>query len=170
MRVAPCRSTAQATGAVSQEDRAYMLQALELAKRALGKTHPNPAVGCVIVKDGQVIGEGFHPKAGMPHAEVYALRAAGTAARGATAYVTLEPCNHYGRTPPCSQALVDAGVARVVIGCGDPNPLVAAAGIATLQAAGIEVALIGGAEQQQCYNMNQEFMERMKQQAAASNS
>ncbi|KAF6259062.1 cytidine deaminase-like protein [Scenedesmus sp. NREL 46B-D3] len=161
--IAPCCT------AVSPEDLAYVLQALELAKRALGKTYPNPAVGCVIVKDGKarVVGEGFHPQAGMPHAEVYALRAAGTAAKGATAYVTLEPCNHYGRTPPCSQALVDAGVARVVVGCGDPNPLVAAAGIATLQSAGIEVALVGGAEQQQCYDINHEFMERMKQQAAS---
>eukprot|EP00879_Flechtneria_rotunda_P005799 GHRR01006102.1.p1 GENE.GHRR01006102.1~~GHRR01006102.1.p1 ORF type:complete len:148 (+),score=41.58 GHRR01006102.1:723-1166(+) len=142
-----------------------MRQALELAQKGVGQTYPNPAVGCVIIKDGQVVGEGYHPKAGMPHAEVYALRGAGQAAEGATAYVTLEPCNHYGRTPPCSQALVDAKVAKVVIGVGDPNPLVASAGIATLEKAGIEVVLIGGAEEQQCYDVNAEFMDRMKQQA-----
>eukprot|EP00775_Hariotina_reticulata_P009437 gene9438-9602_t len=162
------RSTGTSTPVVhiTDEDRKYIRQALDLARRALGKTFPNPAVGCVIVKDHQVVGEGFHPKAGLPHAEVYALRAAGRLAEGATAYVTLEPCNHYGRTPPCSQALVDAKVARVVVGVGDPNPLVAAAGIATLKRAGIQVALVGGEEEQQCYNINAEFMERMKQQAA----
>eukprot|EP00879_Flechtneria_rotunda_P007695 GHRR01008068.1.p1 GENE.GHRR01008068.1~~GHRR01008068.1.p1 ORF type:complete len:202 (+),score=54.81 GHRR01008068.1:462-1067(+) len=160
------RTAAQQGGsAVTDEDRRYMRQALELAQKGVGQTYPNPAVGCVIIKDGQVVGEGYHPKAGMPHAEVYALRGAGQAAEGATAYVTLEPCNHYGRTPPCSQALVDAKVAKVVIGVGDPNPLVASAGIATLEKAGIEVVLIGGAEEQQCYDVNAEFMDRMKQQA-----
>eukprot|EP00878_Enallax_costatus_P009259 GHUV01009677.1.p1 GENE.GHUV01009677.1~~GHUV01009677.1.p1 ORF type:complete len:202 (+),score=52.14 GHUV01009677.1:150-755(+) len=168
-QVVRCTSTVSGA-AVTQEDRQYIRQALELAKRALGKTYPNPAVGCVIVKDGQAVGEGYHPKAGMPHAEVYALRAAGNAAPGATAYVTLEPCNHYGRTPPCSQALVDAGVARVVIGVGDPNPLVAAAGIATLEKAGISVSLVGGQEEQECYNINEEFMKRMRQQAAATSA
>ncbi|KAF8062015.1 hypothetical protein HT031_004275 [Scenedesmus sp. PABB004] len=152
--------------AVTEADRAFMRQALALAARALGQTHPNPAVGCVIVRDGRVVGEGFHPKAGMPHAEVYALRAAGTLARGATAYVTLEPCNHHGRTPPCSQALVDAGVARVVVGVGDPNPLVAAAGLATLRGAGIEVALVGGAEEDACRELNADFMARMAAAAA----
>ncbi|DBA97180.1 TPA: hypothetical protein ACH3X1_014941 [Trebouxia sp. C0004] len=98
---------------VSPQDRQHMQHALSLAKKALGKTFPNPAVGCVIVKQGKVIGEGYHPKAGEPHAEVFALRAAGQQAAGATAYVTLEPCNHYGKTPPCSQALVDAKVAKV---------------------------------------------------------
>lgn len=141
-----------------------MQHALELAKRGLGKTHPNPAVGCVILKDGKVIGEGFHPQAGKPHAEVYALRAAGQSATGATAYVTLEPCNHFGRTPPCSRALVAAGVKRVVIGVGDPNPLVGGAGIRTLQAAGIEVELIGGAEEESAFSLNLDFMERMKAQ------
>ncbi|BDA48689.1 Riboflavin biosynthesis protein RibD [Coccomyxa sp. Obi] len=141
-----------------------MQHALELAKRGLGKTHPNPAVGCVILKDGKVIGEGFHPQAGKPHAEVYALRAAGQAADGATAYVTLEPCNHFGRTPPCSRALVAAGVKRVVIGVGDPNPLVGGAGIKTLQAAGVEVELVGGAEEENAYSLNSDFMERMKAQ------
>lgn len=168
-RDSTCRSSKAAAG-VTEQDRAYMRQALQLAQRGVGHTYPNPAVGCVIVKDGKVVGEGYHPKAGMPHAEVYALRAAGRLAEGATAYVTLEPCNHYGRTPPCSQALVDAKVARVVVGVGDPNPLVAAAGIATLQAAGIEVALVGGEEEQQCYSINEEFMARMKQQAAAAGS
>lgn len=94
-----------------------MARALELAATAKGNTFPNPAVGCVIVNSGIVVGEGYHPQAGAPHAEVFALRAAGQLAQGATAYVTLEPCNHYGRTPPCSLALVEAGVARVRLGC-----------------------------------------------------
>ncbi|KIZ07948.1 diaminohydroxyphosphoribosylaminopyrimidine deaminase [Monoraphidium neglectum] len=143
-----------------------MNRALDLAMLAFGKTHPNPHVGCVIVRDGQVVGEGYHPKAGQPHAEVWALRGAGQAAQGATAYVTLEPCNHYGRTPPCSQALVEAGVKRVVVGAGDPNPLVAAAGIATLQSAGIEVALMDGAENQRAKDINTEFLARMEEEAA----
>lgn len=137
----------------------YMRRAIELASNALGKTHPNPAVGCVIVKDGNIVGEGYHPKAGMPHAEVYALRAAGHLAQGATAYVTLEPCAHYGRTPPCSKALVAAGVARVVVGVGDPNPLVNGNGIEILKSAGIDVDI--GCETSTCFDLNKEFMERM---------
>jgi len=120
-----------------------MRRALELASRAKGQTHPNPCVGSCIVKGGEVVGEGFHPKAGKPHAEVYALRAAGQEARGATAYVTLEPCNHFGRTPPCARALVAAGVSRVVVGVVDPNPLVGGFGIKTLEDAGIEVVCVG---------------------------
>ncbi|KAK9802064.1 hypothetical protein WJX73_009791 [Symbiochloris irregularis] len=144
-RPARCRSGNAARALVATDhDRAYMRQALDLAKKALGQTEPNPAVGCVIVRGGEVVGEGFHPKAGKPHAEVYALRAAGETARGATAYVTLEPCNHFGRTPPCSQALVDAAVTKVVIGIGDPNPLVSGSGAMTLRDAGIEVVFIGG--------------------------
>jgi diaminohydroxyphosphoribosylaminopyrimidine deaminase/5-amino-6-(5-phosphoribosylamino)uracil reductase len=112
----------------------------------------------------QVIGEGFHPRAGEPHAEVFALRAAGAAAAGATAYVSLEPCNHFGRTPPCSRALVAAAVARVVVGCVDPNPLVSGGGIATLRAAGVVVAI--GAEEAACAALNPEFMARMAAQAA----
>lgn len=101
------------TNNVTETDQAHMRRALELARTAEGKTHPNPAVGCVITLDGEVVGEGFHPKAGEPHAEVFALRAAGQAARGGTAYVTLEPCNHFGRTPPCALAILEAGVSRV---------------------------------------------------------
>lgn len=152
--------------AVTEKDRQYIQHALELAKRAYGKTFPNPAVGCVIVKDEKVVGEGYHPKAGKPHAEVYALRAAGNAASGATAYVTLEPCNHYGRTPPCSKALVDAGISRVVVGVVDPNPLVASEGVATLEKAGIVVSLMDGIEQTLCYEVNAEFMDRMRKEAA----
>lgn len=136
-----------------------MRRALDLARLAVGHTYPNPAVGCVIVKNGRVVGEGYHPKAGMPHAEVYALRAAGQESLGATAYVTLEPCDHYGRTPPCSKALVAAGVARVVVGVGDPNPLVNGGGVATLRRAGIEVDV--GCEEDSCFSINKEFMERM---------
>lgn len=144
-----------------------MRRALALARRAEGQTHPNPAVGCVIVApDGRVVGEGYHPRAGLPHAEVYALRAAGSAAAGATAYVTLEPCNHYGRTPPCSRALVAAGVTRVVVGCVDPNPLVGGQGVATLRGAGIAVAV--GCEEQACASLNAEFMERMRREADAA--
>lgn len=147
----------------------HMRRALELAARGLGATYPNPAVGCVIVDaSGRVLGEGFHPRAGMPHAEVYALRAAGRAAAGATAYVTLEPCNHFGRTPPCSRALVAAGVSRVVVGCTDPNPLVGGCGVKTLRDAGIVAAV--GCEQQACYQLNEEFMVRMQEQAAAASN
>lgn len=144
-----------------------MRRALELAARAAGQTHPNPAVGCVIVSPGgRVVGEGYHPQAGQPHAEVYALRGAGRAAAGATAYVTLEPCNHWGRTPPCSRALVAAGVARVVVGVVDPNPLVGGYGVRTLRDAGVAVAV--GCEQDACYSLNADFMARMEAQAAAA--
>ncbi|MBE9605197.1 bifunctional diaminohydroxyphosphoribosylaminopyrimidine deaminase/5-amino-6-(5-phosphoribosylamino)uracil reductase RibD [Acetobacteraceae bacterium H6797] len=116
-----------------------MRAALSLARRGLGNTWPNPAVGCVIMRDGLVVGRGWTQPGGRPHAETEALRRAGEAARGATVYVTLEPCSHWGRTPPCSQALIQAGVARVVIATRDPDPRVDGRGIAQLRAAGIEV-------------------------------
>ena len=116
-----------------------MAQALRLAERGLYTTSPNPRVGCVLVRDGDIVGEGWHERAGEPHAEVLALRAAGEAARGATAYVTLEPCSYHGRTPPCADALIAAGIARVTVAVQDPNPRVAGQGIAKLCAAGIEV-------------------------------
>ncbi len=121
------------------DDHRYMARALQLAEGGLYSTDPNPRVGCVIVKDGRVVGEGFHARAGESHAEVHALAMAGAAARGATLYVTLEPCAHHGRTPPCADALLAAGIARVVYACPDPNPLVAGAGIGRLAAAGIEM-------------------------------
>lgn len=110
-------------------DHAWMARALQLARKGLYSTHPNPRVGCVIVADGELVGEGWHVRAGEPHAEVHALRQAGERARGATAYVTLEPCSHYGRTPPCAEALVKAGVGRVVAAMQDPNPQVAGNGL-----------------------------------------
>lgn len=125
---------------MSSNDHAYMARALELARRGRYTTQPNPRVGCVIVKDGEIVGEGFHARAGEPHAEVFALRMAGEQARGATAYVTLEPCSHHGRTPPCADALVKAGLARVVAAMLDPNPLVGGKGMEKLRAAGIETA------------------------------
>jgi len=140
-------------------DRAMMQQCLSLARRALGKTAPNPLVGSVIVQDGQVVGEGFHPGAGHPHAEVFALREAGDRAYGATVYVNLEPCSHYGRTPPCADALVTAGVAKVVVGTIDPDPRVSGRGIARLQAAGIEV--IVGVEEAACRQLNEAFIHRV---------
>lgn len=106
-------------------DEKYMAKAIELAEKARGCTSPNPMVGALIVKDGRIIGEGYHQKAGEPHAEVYALHQAGMDARGATLYVTLEPCSHYGKTPPCAKRVIAAGISRVVIGMIDPNPLVA---------------------------------------------
>ncbi|ADY26735.1 riboflavin biosynthesis protein RibD [Deinococcus proteolyticus MRP] len=125
----------------SDED--FMAQALAEAARGLGRTSPNPPVGCVLVQPngsgGEVVGRGFHPRAGEPHAEVFALREAGERARGATAYVTLEPCSHFGRTPPCADALMAAGVARVVVAAGDPNPQVNGRGLERLRAAGIAV-------------------------------
>jgi diaminohydroxyphosphoribosylaminopyrimidine deaminase/5-amino-6-(5-phosphoribosylamino)uracil reductase len=123
----------------SQSDREFMARALALAERGLYSTSPNPRVGCVIVSNGEVVGEGWHEAAGLPHAEVHALRQAGERSRGATAYVTLEPCNHHGRTPPCTEALIAAGVARVVSAMGDPNPLVSGSGFARLTVAGIKV-------------------------------
>lgn len=120
-------------------DALHMARALQLASKGVYSTHPNPRVGCVIVRDGETVGEGWHVQAGGPHAEVHALRQAGARARGATAYVTLEPCSHHGRTPPCAEALVEAGVARVVVAMQDPNPQVAGQGLARLRQAGISV-------------------------------
>ncbi len=118
-------------------DSQWMAHALQLAERGLNSTSPNPRVGCVLVKDGALLGEGWHERTGEPHAEIHALRAAGDKARGATAYVTLEPCSHHGRTPPCADALAKAGVARVVAAIQDPNPKVAGQGLEKLRKAGI---------------------------------
>lgn len=118
-----------------------MSRALDLARLGEGRTRPNPAVGAVIVSDGEVIGEGYHPQAGEPHAEIFALRQAGEKARGAELFVTLEPCSHHGRTGPCAEAVIAAGIRRVCVGAGDPNPQVAGRGIARLRAAGVEVRL-----------------------------
>lgn len=117
----------------------FMQQAIALAVQGQGRTAPNPPVGAVVVRDGQIVGEGFHPRAGQPHAEIFALRAAADRARGADLYVTLEPCCHQGRTGPCTEAILAAGIARVFVGVQDPNPLVAGKGIARLRAAGLEV-------------------------------
>ncbi|MFQ6333420.1 bifunctional diaminohydroxyphosphoribosylaminopyrimidine deaminase/5-amino-6-(5-phosphoribosylamino)uracil reductase RibD [Methylophilus sp. 3sh_L] len=146
----------------SAQDIEWMTRALRLAAQGLYTTTPNPRVGCVIVKQGKVIGEGAHLKAGEPHAEVHALRAAGEQARGATAYVTLEPCSHFGRTPPCADALVNAGVSRVVIAMQDPNPLVAGNGITRLQSQGIAVTV--GVCEAQAKALNPGFILRMTQQ------
>lgn len=124
------------TGAADSE---FMTQALRLAEKGRYTAHPNPVVGCVIVRDGRVIGEGWHQAAGEAHAEINALAAAGAAARGATVYVTLEPCAHHGKTPPCADALIEAGVAEVVVGLEDPNPHVDGGGLRALEAAGITV-------------------------------
>ncbi len=121
----------------SAADHAAMARALQLATRGLTTSAPNPRVGCVLMHDGRIVGEGWHARAGEPHAEIHALRQAGEAARGATAYVTLEPCSHFGRTPPCADALIEAGVAHVVAAMEDPNPLVAGRGMARLRAAGV---------------------------------
>lgn len=122
-------------------DRLFLERANELARRGIGNTSPNPLVGAVVVRDGRVVGEGYHHRAGEPHAEVHALQAAGERSRGATLYVSLEPCNHCGRTPPCSHAVVRAGIARAVIGAADPNPKTDAGGMRYLQANGVAVEL-----------------------------
>lgn len=142
-------------------DHAYMARALELARKGLYSTHPNPRVGCVIVRAGAIVGEGWHVRAGEPHAEVHALRQAGELARGATAYVTLEPCSHHGRTPPCAEALVKARVGRVVAAMQDPNPLVAGRGLALLRDAGIEVR--SGVLESEARALNAGFVKRMEQ-------
>lgn len=159
MRGATTRATTRCS---TGSHEAHMRRALSLAERARGQTHPNPMVGCVLVRDGVVVGEGFHPKAGEPHAEVFALRAAGNKAEGATAYVTLEPCNHYGRTPPCSLALVAAKVSKVFVGMVDPNPLVAGSGIKTLEDSGIEVVV--GVEEEACRDLNVGFLKMIAEQ------
>jgi len=140
-------------------DHGMMARALQLAERGLWTTSPNPRVGCVLVRDGGIVGEGWHEKAGQPHAEVHALRAAGERARGATAYVTLEPCSHHGRTPPCAEGLIAAGVSRVVAAMSDPNPLVAGKGLALLQNAGIETAC--GLLENEARELNIGFVARM---------
>jgi diaminohydroxyphosphoribosylaminopyrimidine deaminase/5-amino-6-(5-phosphoribosylamino)uracil reductase len=138
----------------------YMARAISLAQQGLYTTDPNPRVGCIIVKDGIIVGEGFHRKAGEGHAEVNALLMAKDAAKGATAYVTLEPCSHFGRTPPCSDGLIKAGVTNVVCGMQDPNPEVAGKGFAKLEAAGINVTL--GVLEAQARALNPGFIKRME--------
>lgn len=141
-------------------DTQMMSRAIQLARKGFYTTRPNPSVGCVIVKDNQIVGEGYHQKAGEPHAEVHALRMAGDSARGATAYVTLEPCSHYGRTPPCALALINIGVKRVVVAVEDPNPQVGGRGIQMLRDAGIQVDV--GLHRDEAYALNLGFMKRME--------
>lgn len=143
----------------SAADHEHMARALRLAERGLYTTTPNPRVGCVLTKGGVVVGEGWHAKAGEAHAEVNALRAAGEDARGATAYVTLEPCSHHGRTPPCCEALLAAGVTRVVAAMQDPNPLVAGQGLSLLRDSGIETAC--GLLEGEARELNIGFVSRM---------
>lgn len=139
-----------------ETDEAWMRRALRLAARGRGKTSPNPMVGCVLVKDGVAVGTGSHRRAGEPHAEILALRAAGDAARGATAYVTLEPCAHHGRTPPCCAALVAAGVSRVFAAMEDPDPRTAGKGLATLRGAGIEAE--SGVLEPEARKLNEQYI------------
>lgn len=136
-------------------DELYMKRAIRLAKMATGHTSPNPLVGAVVVKDNTIVGEGYHHKAGEAHAEVHALDVAGEQAKGSTLYVTLEPCAHYGKTPPCAKRVVESGITRVVIGSTDPNPLVAGKGIQILEAAGISVTT--GICADECIKMNEHF-------------
>jgi diaminohydroxyphosphoribosylaminopyrimidine deaminase/5-amino-6-(5-phosphoribosylamino)uracil reductase len=140
-------------------DREFMRQALELAERGLYSTTPNPRVGCVIVMDGAIVASGWHEKAGLPHAEALALKAAGERASGATLYLNLEPCSHHGRTPPCADAIVASGIKRVVAAMQDPNPKVAGAGFAKLRAAGIEVE--HGLMEDEARELNIGFVARM---------
>ena len=142
-------------------DRCWMARALELARAGLYSAAPNPRVGCVIARGERMLGEGFHARTGGPHAEVEALAAAGKAARGATAYLGLEPCSHHGRTPPCSEALIAAGIGRVVAAIEDPNPQVAGEGFARLRQAGIEVAC--GLMAEEASALNAGFIRRMAQ-------
>lgn len=145
---------------VSSRDRKHMQRAVELAAQARGQAAPNPCVGCVIVdKDGNVVGEGWHRKAGQAHAEVNALQQAGDSAVGGTAYVSLEPCNHFGRTPPCTHALVNASIARVCVGMVDPDPRVSGSGLKFLTGRGVQVSL--GVEEELCKDLNRAFVFRV---------
>ncbi len=141
-------------------DQYYMAHALRLAERGLWSTDPNPRTGCVIVRDGEIVGEGWHQVAGEPHAEIHALQMAKEKAKGATGYVTLEPCCHYGRTPPCTEALINAGIARIVVATTDPNPIVYRKGIGQLSKAGITVDT--GILSQEAEQLNQGFFMRMR--------
>lgn len=143
-------------------DEIWMRRCRQLASQAAGKTSPNPLVGSVIVHAGEVIGEGVHPGAGQPHAEVFALRAAGDRAQGATLYVNLEPCNHTGRTPPCTEAIMAAGISRVVVGMIDPDPRVAGGGVERLRQAGIQVTV--GVDEAACQKLNEAFSHSVLQQ------
>jgi diaminohydroxyphosphoribosylaminopyrimidine deaminase/5-amino-6-(5-phosphoribosylamino)uracil reductase len=145
----------------SGEDHRYMARALRLAAHGLFTTDPNPRVGCVLVRDGEIVGEGWHERAGEAHAEINALRAAGGRSSGATAYVTLEPCCHHGRTPPCTDALIRADLARVVVAMEDPNPRVAGEGLRVLQQSGIETA--AGVLAAEAGKLNPGFVMRMQQ-------
>ena len=145
---------------MSDQDHTFMQRALRLAKKGLYSTDPNPRVGCVLVKDGKIVGQGWHQKAGEAHAEVLALRQAGENAKGSTAYVTLEPCSHTGKTPPCAEALVEAQVNRVVLAMQDPNPLVAGQGLKYLQDSGIVVE--SGLMEAQARTLNPGFIKRME--------
>lgn len=136
-----------------------MKRCLELGSRAAGQTAPNPMVGCVMLNRGLVVGEGFHPGAGQPHAEVFALRQAGTQAQGATLYVNLEPCNHTGRTPPCTEAIIQSGVKQVIVGMVDPDPRVSGTGVERLRQAGLEVVV--GVEEAACHRLNEAFLQRI---------
>ncbi|MFC3122095.1 bifunctional diaminohydroxyphosphoribosylaminopyrimidine deaminase/5-amino-6-(5-phosphoribosylamino)uracil reductase RibD [Agaribacter flavus] len=142
------------------DDAKYMAYAISLAKKGQYSTTPNPQVGCVIVKNNKIVGEGYHKKAGEPHAEIHALRSAGENAQGADVYVTLEPCSHTGRTGPCTQALIEAGVQRVVIACTDPNPLVSGRGVNMLKDANVNVTL--GVLEQKAKKVNVAFFNRMQ--------
>jgi diaminohydroxyphosphoribosylaminopyrimidine deaminase/5-amino-6-(5-phosphoribosylamino)uracil reductase len=144
----------------SSADHAYMSQALQLAEKGLYSTSPNPRVGCVIVHDSQVVGSGWHVSAGQPHAEINALDAAGTVARGATVYLTLEPCSHHGHTPPCVEALVRAKVAKVIIAMQDPNPLVEGKGLSLLKRSKIKVQI--GLMKAEAEELNIGFVTRMR--------
>jgi diaminohydroxyphosphoribosylaminopyrimidine deaminase / 5-amino-6-(5-phosphoribosylamino)uracil reductase len=147
---------------ISDFDRQMMQRCLELARRAEGMTSPNPLVGSVVVQQGKIVGEGHHPQAGKPHAEIFALRDAREKAEGATVYVNLEPCNHYGRTPPCTEALIAAKVAKVVVGMVDCDARVSGTGIQKLRDAGIEVVV--GVEEAACRELNEAFIHRIQQQ------
>ena len=136
-------------------DESFMRLALSLAKKRKGYTHPNPTVGAVVVKNGKILGLGYHERAGMPHAEVVALNQAGKEAKGSTLYVTLEPCTHYGRTPPCTNAIIESGVKRVVVATEDPNPVVSGKGIEKLKKAGIEVEV--GILREEAKEINEDF-------------
>lgn len=145
---------------INMSDTQHMQTALELAKKGCGFTNPNPMVGAVIVKDGQIIGQGYHEKYGEPHAERNALAYCTASAKGATLYVTLEPCCHYGKTPPCTEAIIESGIQKVVIGSKDPNPLVAGKGIALLRKHGIEV--LEGVLEPACNRLNEVFFHYIK--------